>query len=191
MFEGENSKFEIRNSKDLLPGRRFLDSGPGFAHANTRHLGLTRFEFRVSNFEFSPMSLPAERQEAIRATLGAIHDPQERLAVAMSWKARMAPLKTEERTEEHLVRGCASRVWLAAEMVGGRCRFRIDADSPLVRGLAGLLCGIYEGATPVEVVAEEPVVLEELHILRNLSPTRQNGLAAIRRALVEFAAREG
>jgi cysteine desulfuration protein SufE len=136
------------------------------------------------------MSVPAERQEAIRATLGAIYDPQERLAVAMSWKATMAPLKAEERTEGHLVRGCASRVWLAAEMVEGRCRFRIDADSPLVRGLAGLLCGIYDGATPAEVVSEEPAVLEELRILRNLSPTRQNGLAAVRRALVEFAARE-
>jgi cysteine desulfuration protein SufE len=137
------------------------------------------------------MSLPDERQEAIRAALGAIDDPQERLAVAMNWKATMAPLKAEERTEEHLVRGCASRVWLAAEVAEGRCRFRLDADSPLVRGLAGLLCGIYEGATPAEVVTVKPVVFEELHILRNLSPTRQNGLAAVRRALVEFAARVG
>ena len=132
------------------------------------------------------MSLPAERQEAIRATVGAIDDPQERLAVAISWTG-VTPLKAEERTEERLVRGCVSRVWLAAEMEEGRCRFRVDADSPLVRGLAGLLCGIYDGAAPSEVMTEEPVVLEELGILRNLSPTRQNGLAAIRRALVEFA----
>ena len=82
-----------------------------------------------------------------------------------------------------------SRVWLAGEMKEGRCRFRVEADSPLVRGLAGMLCGIYDGATPEEVVAEEPVVLEEVGILRNLSPTRQNGLAAVRRALVEFASK--
>ena len=55
------------------------------------------------------------------------------------------------------------------------------SDSPLVRGLVRLLCGIYDGATPGEVVAEEPVVLEELGILRNLSPTRRNGLTAMRR----------
>jgi cysteine desulfuration protein SufE len=133
------------------------------------------------------MSLPSERQEVIRGTLGGIADPHERLSVAMGWKARMESLNEEERTDENIVRGCVSRVWLARGMEDGRCRFRLDADSPMVRGLAGMICGIYDGATPAEVLAEEPVVLEELGILRNLSPTRQNGLAAVRRTLVEFA----
>jgi cysteine desulfuration protein SufE len=133
------------------------------------------------------MGLPAERQEAIRATLGGIDDPQERLAVATSWKTTMERLTEEERTEGNLVRGCASRVWLVGAREGGRCRFRVDADSPLVGGLARMLCGIYDGATAEEVVEEEPAVLEELGILRNLSPTRQNGMAAVRRVLVDFA----
>jgi cysteine desulfuration protein SufE len=133
------------------------------------------------------MSVPSDRQAAIRATLSLIDDPQERLTVATTWKTGMSPLKADERTESHLVRGCLSRVWLASEMESGQCRFRVDADSPLVRGLVTLLCGIYDGATPAEVLAEEPIVMEELGILRNLSPTRQNGLAAVRRALVEFA----
>jgi cysteine desulfuration protein SufE len=133
------------------------------------------------------MTLPAERQQSIRRTLGAISDPQERLAVATGWKNTLEPLREGERTEGNLVPGCVSRVWLAAEMQEGRCRFRVDAESPLVRGLVRLVCGIYDGATPEEVAAEEPVVLAELGILRNLSPTRQNGLASVRRALFEFA----
>jgi cysteine desulfuration protein SufE len=133
------------------------------------------------------MGLPAERQAAIRETLGAIADPQERLAVATGWKTTMEPLSPSERSDANLVRGCASRVWLAAEMTEGRCRFRVDAQSPLVYGLVRLICGIYDGAPPEEVATEEAVVLEELGILRNLSPTRQNGLAAVRRTLVEFA----
>lgn len=145
----------------------------------------------ISNFDFFPMTLPAERQQSIRGTLGPIEDPHERLAVAMTWKTGMKPLKQEDRIEGNLVRGCVSRVWLAAEMEEGRCRFRMDADSPLVRGLAGMLCGIYDGAAPAEAVTEEPVVLEELGILRNLSPTRRNGLAAVRRAVREFAGRQG
>jgi len=135
------------------------------------------------------MGLPAERQQAIRSTLGAIPDPQERLMVATSWKTTMDPLKEEERMEGNLVRGCVSRVWLAATMEEGRCRFRVDADSPLVRGLVRLLCGIYDRATPDEVIAEAPIVMEELGILRNLSPTRQNGLASVHRALVAFASK--
>jgi cysteine desulfuration protein SufE len=133
------------------------------------------------------MSLPAERQDRIRATLGPIEDPQERLSVAIGWKSTMAPLTPGERTDDRLVRGCVSRVWLAAEMESGRCRFRVDSDSPMVRGLVRLLCGIYDGATPAEVLAEEPAVLEELGITRNLTPTRQNGLAAVRHALMDFA----
>jgi len=133
------------------------------------------------------MSLPAERQAVIRRTLGPIEDPQERLTVAIGLKSTMAPLKAEERTDARLVRGCVSRVWLAAEMEEGRCRFRVDADSPMVKGLVTMLCGIYDGATPEEVVREEPAVLDELGILRNLTPTRQNGLAAVWRVMVKFA----
>jgi cysteine desulfuration protein SufE len=136
------------------------------------------------------MTLPGERQEAIRRTLGGIADPQERLAVAIGWKTNLQPLREEERTEENRVRGCVSRVWLVAGMEGERCRFRMDAESPLVRGLVGMLCGIYDGATPEEVAREEPVAMEETGLLKNLSPTRQNGLAAVRRALVDFAAKE-
>ena len=104
------------------------------------------------------MSVPAERQEALRATLGGIPDPQERLMVATSWKTTLMPLREEERTEENRVQGCVSRVWLAGSMEDGCCRYRVDSDSVLVRGLVRLVCGIYDGATPEEVVAEEPVV---------------------------------
>jgi cysteine desulfuration protein SufE len=133
------------------------------------------------------VSLPAKRQEAMRVTLGGIDDPQERLTVAIGWKNSLRPLVAEERIEANRVPGCVSRVWLVPELEGERCRFRMDAESPLVRGLVALMCGIYDGATPDEIIAEEPVVLDELGILQNLSPTRQNGLAAVRRALVEFA----
>ena len=136
------------------------------------------------------MSLPGERQEAIRRTLCGIADPQERLTVAIGWKMNLQALREEERTEENRVRGCVSRVWLVAEMEGEHCRFRMDAESPLMRGLVGMLCGIYDGATAEEVVREEPVAMEETGLLKNLSPTRQNGLAAVRGALVDFAAKE-
>lgn len=134
---------------------------------------------------------PRERQEALRATLGGIEDPQERLAVALGWKNGLEPLRDEERTEANRVRGCVSRVWLGAGLEEGRCRFRVDADSVLVRGLVSLMCGIYDGAAPREVVAEEPWALEEIGITRNLSPTRRNGLAAVRAALAAFAKAHG
>jgi cysteine desulfuration protein SufE len=71
--------------------------------------------------------------------------------------------------------------------VAGRCQFRVDADSALVRGLAAFLCDMYEGATPAEVEAVEPHLMERLGIAANLSPTRLHGLAQVRRAIREFA----
>ena len=135
------------------------------------------------------MSLPAEKQATLRATLGPIDDPQERLGVATAWKHGLEPLPPEARVDGNLVRGCVSRVWLTTAWEAGHCRIRMDAESALVRGLAGLICWIYDGATREEIIAEEPVALEELGIVRNLSPTRRNGLAAVRRMLLEWALR--
>ncbi|HEX4083328.1 MAG TPA: SufE family protein [Chthoniobacteraceae bacterium] len=130
------------------------------------------------------MGLPSQRQDKIKRTLADIHDPHERLAVATGWKWNLPPAA---HREENLVRGCVSRVWIEGRREEGRCHFAVDAESPLVRGLARMMCGIYDGATAEEIVTEQPAVLEEAGLLRNLSPTRQNGMAAVRRALVDFA----
>jgi cysteine desulfuration protein SufE len=78
-------------------------------------------------------------------------------------------------------------VWLLGQCQAGRCEFRYDCDSPLVKGLVGLLVDTYSGAAAADVIATEPTVLQELDLLRDLSPTRQNGLAAVRRRLVQLA----
>ena len=129
----------------------------------------------------------AERQRALIAKLAIIEDAHERLA-AITGRAKKWPgIAKEERVEERLVRGCSSRVWLVGEMREGRCHYRFDADSPLVKGLVALLCEVYDGGTPEEVVATEPEVAAALGLDRMLSPTRLNGLAAVRNAIREFA----
>jgi cysteine desulfuration protein SufE len=129
-----------------------------------------------------------DKQRALIAKLSIIEDPQERLAaVAVRGKRWPAPT-ADERTVDRLVRGCASRVWLVSEAREGRCHFRLDADSPVLKGIASLLCEIYDGATPAEIVAMEPTIFATLGLDRMLSPTRLNGLAAIRRTIRDFAA---
>ena len=80
-----------------------------------------------------------------------------------------------------------SLAWVVGEARDGRCYFRSDADSPLVRGLLVLLCDFYSGATPTDVAATEPALLEELGLASNLSPTRLNGLHSVRAKIREFA----
>jgi len=133
--------------------------------------------------------LPQQRQAAFIERYSVILDSQERLAAIVARRPSVAPLPQEEQMPERLVPGCQSRVWIAARVEEGRCRFRMQAESALVRGLIGLLCDLYDDATPAEVAAIEPEIFEALGIARNLTPTRLNGLAAVRGFLREFALR--
>ncbi|HEV7405405.1 MAG TPA: SufE family protein [Chthoniobacteraceae bacterium] len=130
---------------------------------------------------------PLAKQEALIEQYSAIHDVQERMVLILDRARRRPPLAEAEKTEAARVPGCVSRVWLRPSCAEGRCHFGIDADSALVRGLAAFLCEMYEGATPAEVEAVEPHLLERLGIAANLSPTRLHGLAQVRRAIRDFA----
>lgn len=129
-----------------------------------------------------------EKQRQLVEDYGVIPDPQERLAAVVDSARRTPPLSAAERTEANRVPGCVSLAWICAEVRDGRCQFRGDADSPLVRGLLKLLGDFYSGGTPAEVVATEPTLLEELGLAQNLSPTRLNGLRSVRAKIREFAA---
>jgi cysteine desulfuration protein SufE len=119
--------------------------------------------------------------------LAIIDDPQERLAHVVDRAKRIPPLPASERTDVHRVRGCVSIVWLVGEMRDGRCLFRFDADSPIVRGLLAVLCEFFSGSSPAEISAGNLDPLEALGLLAHLSPTRRNGLAAALRAIQAFA----
>lgn len=133
------------------------------------------------------MSL-AEKQQQLVADYAIIDDPQERLAAVVDRARRRPPLPEAERTEASRVKGCVSLAWVVGEVREGRCHFRCDADSPLVRGLLVLLCDFYSGATPAEVAGTEPALIEQLGLDRNLSPTRLNGLRSVRARIRDFAA---
>ena len=129
----------------------------------------------------------AEKQQQLIENYSIIDDPQERLAAVVDDARKMPPLNETERTEANRIKGCISQAWITPEVRDDRCVFRGDADSPLVRGLLKLICDLYTGATPAEVVATEPILFEELGVARNLSPTRLNGLRSVRAKIREFA----
>ena len=133
---------------------------------------------------------PAENLDRLAADLGAFEDPQERLAFVVDRVRRVLPLPATERIDAHRVPGCVSVVWLTGREEGGRWTFRADADSPVVRGLLLLLCEVYSGAETAAIAncARDP--LAELGLLRDLSPTRRNGLASALVRIRRLAAAE-
>ena len=129
-----------------------------------------------------------EKQAALIARYSIIEDAQERLAAIVARGRKWPGVADEEKNDAQRVRGCVSQVWLAGGRDGELCRFRMSADSPLVQGLAALICELYDGGAAEEIAEVEPELLEALGLARQLSPTRLNGLAHVRRTIREFAA---
>lgn len=129
----------------------------------------------------------AEKLQRVISDFAMFDDPHERLAVLVDRTRRVPPLPAEKRIDANRVRGCVSVVWLACELRGNRCYFRGDAESPLVRGLVIFLSNFFDGAPVAEVAESNLEPLETLDLMRNLSPTRRNGLAAARDAIRAFA----
>jgi len=125
--------------------------------------------------------------EKLVEDLAVLDDPQERLMLIVDRAKRTPPLPAEDRIEAHRVRACISVVWLVAEMKDGRCHFRADAESPVVRALVVLLCDFFSGFTPADIASGDIDPLAVLGVTDNLSPTRRNGLTAARNTIRAFA----
>ena len=121
----------------------------------------------------------ADKQRELIADLNLIPDVQERLGALTAYAARMR-LPEEARVEQSLVPGCVSRVWLHGTCTGGHTRFDCDADSPMVKSLAALLCDLYSGVPPQEAASVEPEIWQACQFSKILSPTRLQGLAGVR-----------
>ena len=127
-----------------------------------------------------------EKQQSLIDDLNIIHDPHERLNAVVS-RGHAMKLNEAYKTEANLVPGCVSRVWLHGELINGRTCFICDAESPMVKGLAALLCELYTDADPAEAARIEPRVWEACGFTKMLSPTRLNGLANMRLKIRDMA----
>ncbi len=130
---------------------------------------------------------PADNERALAGAFCIIPDPHERLAAIVS-SCGGPGMPDSERRENDLVTGCVSRVWLTASLENNALQFHWDADSPLVKGLAGLICRVYAGTPPDEAAVHQTAILTSLQLDRQLSPTRLNGLENVARQIRLLAA---
>lgn len=83
------------------------------------------------------------------------------------------------KTNEYLINGCQSKVWLHANLVDGKLIFSADSDAIIVKGIVALLVKVLNDRTPDEIVENELFFIDEIGLSQNLSPTRSNGLLAM------------
>ena len=85
----------------------------------------------------------------------------------------------EKKTEDRLIKGCQSRVWLDAEERDGMLYFSADSDAIITKGIISLLICVYSGRTREEIAADDFGFVAEIGLKENLSPTRANGLVSM------------
>lgn len=91
----------------------------------------------------------------------------------------LAPYPDSSKTDERLIKGCQSRVWLDYQMKDGKLWFTADSDAIITKGIISLLVSIYSGRTPEEIASSDFSFIEKIGLKENLSPTRANGLASM------------
>ncbi|QVK33602.1 SufE family protein [Pseudomonas syringae] len=133
------------------------------------------------------MSLPPLAQTA----LDSFSRPQgweQRARLLMQWGDQLAPLSDEERTDDNLVHGCESKVWLTGEVSDDAWLFRAGSDARLIRGLVALLLARVNGLSERELAAVDlPDWFHQLGLARQLSPSRSNGLNAVLQKMRQLA----
>lgn len=100
----------------------------------------------------------------------------------------------EHRTEQYLIQGCQSRVWVDARIEGGKVYYAADSDAIITKGIIALLIRVLNGRTPQEVLDTELYFIDAIGLEANLSPTRANGLLSMIKQMrlyaLAFAAKE-
>ena len=120
-----------------------------------------------------------EIQDSIIEEFSDFEDWLDRYQLLIDLGNEQEPLPEEYKTDNNLIEGCQSRVWLQADLVDGKVEFCAESDALIVKGIVSLLIKVYSGHTPDEILESEPYFVEAIGLKEHLSPTRSNGLVAI------------
>lgn len=96
-------------------------------------------------------------------------------------------IAAEHRTDDYIIKGCQSRVWVDARMEDGKVYFSADSDAIITKGIIALLIRVMSGRTPQELLDMELYFIDAIGLSENLSPTRSNGLVAMIKQMKMYA----
>ena len=123
-------------------------------------------------------------------SLGFFDNWEERYKYIIDLGKELPDMNPALRTDEYLVRGCQSQVWLVDEWRDGKLFFQADSDAFIVKGLLGVVLAAFNGKTPGEILAFDiDAYFAQLDLLQHLSSTRGNGLKAMVKRIQDRAGR--
>lgn len=128
-----------------------------------------------------------ERQDEIIDEFSGFDDWMDKYQLLIDLGNEQAPLDEKYKTEQNLIDGCQSRVWLQADYVDGKIRFNAESDALIVKGIVTLLIRVLNDATPQEILDADLYFIDEIGLKEHLSPTRSNGLLAMVKQMRMYA----
>ncbi len=99
----------------------------------------------------------------------------------------LPPIDHQYKTDDYLIKGCQSRVWLNAEKKDGKIFFTADSDAIIAKGIIALLLKVFSGHTPEEILQADTDFINQIGLQEHLSPTRSNGLVSMIKQIKNYA----
>lgn len=129
-----------------------------------------------------------ETQDEIIEEFVELEDWMDRYQLLIDMGEEQEPLPDGEKTEQNLIDGCQSRVWIVCDRgVDGRLTFRAESDALIVKGIVSLVIRVFSGHTPQEILDADLYFIPRIGLTEHLSPTRSNGLLAMIRQIRNYA----
>ena len=130
-----------------------------------------------------------EIQDEIIEEFAGFDDWMDKYQLLIDLGNEQEPLEEKYKTEQNLIDGCQSRVWLVADEVkeSGVIHFRAESDALIVKGIVALLIRVLSDHTPQDILDADLYFIEEIGLKEHLSPTRSNGLLAMVKQMRMYA----
>ena len=128
-----------------------------------------------------------ELQDEVIEEFSDFDDWMDKYQLLIDLGNEQEPLDEKYKTEQNLIDGCQSRVWLQADMEDGNVVFQAESDALIVNGIIALLIKVVSGHTPDEILNSDLYFIEKIGLKEHLSPTRSNGLLAMVKQMRMYA----
>ena len=126
-------------------------------------------------------------QEAIIEEFAIFDEWLDKYDYLIELSDTLPPIASEHRTEQYVIKGCQSRVWVDARVEDGKIFYSADSDAIITKGIIALLVRVMNGRTPQEIIDLDLYFIDAIGLGENLSPTRSNGLVAMIKQMKMYA----
>ena len=128
-----------------------------------------------------------EIQDEIIEEFSGFDDWMDKYQLLIDLGNEQEPLDEKYKTEQNLIDGCQSRVWLQADLQDGKIHFSAESDALIVKGIVALLIRVLSDQTPKDILDADLYFIEQIGLKEHLSPTRSNGLLAMVKQIKMYA----